>query len=1260
MAKNTKKCSVEDYEKVIYDGETKNKIYISFNGTELENADYYCEKFTVKSRLLKNGNNYFSLDNFVSKEATLIIHNIDIETIQDPIKISIGTYIDKIQDYEIVDIGYFLIQDKPKNDKDKITISLRDYSVKLDFNYNAKPIIDEKGGEATLYDILEDICEKVNISWDSDIYYTMGIKDKTALYDNTVNARTYISYIAEHCGRIATINSNGSLVFADLNGDVTSIFDINPTIDNAIERPVELIQIDGKSTQATRSGKNLLPVFEGTVEYFGRTYEFKDGILTVTGVSTEENAFCLINGGRTSKYADTTKLTISNSILLKAGTYRLHRTKVLNDATITIKHGDLDTLGTVLNLGRDYEEITFTLEQDEYVSLMFYDYRTDGTKIIMKDFQIELGTVFTGYEQYGVSPSPDYPSEIECLKGKNLLNNVSPDSSSTATWVATSTGGFFTASSTWLKILWKFELEVGKVYTLSYGKRNSTAIYTYVDSYTDNTYGTRKTKLISDGTALSNTFVADSKYIIVSFQNNAVVSNIDIPDIQLKNITNSNLFDYKKLNNADTMQWTYYENLGTNFRVLPIYVGTNKPIYFSTNIPALITGNAFYAINNINDGSSNTLNIERPRVVYSNNDGYVYLGVVTDRQYYAEVQGNQYWIYISYDDGSYVSYNTIQVKNIGKNLFDKNSSETQIGYFTSDGTLKSGGGSTVTTTYTKVKPNIDMTISGIKLEWLCFYDKNKNFIERIAGASGSTSNIFNKNANYIRFQASSSVFDLDKIQLELGTQATTYEPYQESITNIDLQGNELCSLQNNIKDELVIENGRAKIIKRIGKIVLDGTENWGKYNVAFQMINAPAGNVFYRNASAYSNYFKYKYYASGITSIIQDGEFGWNASKLLTIRNDECSTVDEFKTWLSTHNTTVYYELATAIEIDLGAIDTLSTFDGINNVSLDANFTIPFTIKYYKEKETKKIPLNIVQSYEDGVKYQISKVIYESGELYWDKGDETANILYINSANPYITSQKDIDNIYAMVNGLKITSFSLKKQRGNPLLDCFDIIEIEDGDKKFKTLAQNELTYNGKILQTFDTTITQQAVIVNASKNSEATFKKYVKSEIDGVNGTLTTTVGKIDTIDTRENNNYIEIKEKFNDYTPVEQFVELENNVTRIQTDTYTKTEINTKLTDGSVTKVLTTAGTFDENGLTIEKTNAVSKGRFNEKGMTIIDATGSTDTELLFAGYDEEMGESVVRTKNTKVEKYLTIGANSRIEDYNGGTGVFHIGGN
>ena len=109
-----------------------------------------------------------------------------------------------------------------------------------------------------------------------------------------------------------------------------------------------------------------------------------------------------------------------------------------------------------------------------------------------------------------------------------------------------------------------------------------------------------------------------------------------------------------------------------------------------------------------------------------------------------------------------------------------------------------------------------------------------------------------------------------------------------------------------------------------------------------------------------------------------------------------------------------------------------------------------------------------------------------------------------------------------------------------------------------------------------------------------------------------------------------------------------VETTVRNIQTSTYTKTEVDTKLTDGSVQKVSTTSGTFDSNGLTIEKTNARTKGQFNESGIKILDATSGINQELLFAGYDENLNETIVRAKNITVEKYLTVKDTVRMEKY------------
>jgi hypothetical protein len=202
-------------------------------------------------------------------------------------------------------------------------------------------------------------------------------------------------------------------------------------------------------------------------------------------------------------------------------------------------------------------------------------------------------------------------------------------------------------------------------------------------------------------------------------------------------------------------------------------------------------------------------------------------------------------------------------------------------------------------------------------------------------------------------------------------------------------------------------------------------------------------------------------------------------------------------------------------------------------------------------------------------------------------------------------------------------------------------INITQGlEEKVYTDMPDDTNTDYKKADKIDRKINQAYIIVDKQKQ-----------QIEAVTNTVST-------IDVRENNNYQELLSKFGDYMPTSDFVDLENSVRQLQTDTYTKTEVDTKLTDGSVTMVSTTSGTFDEDGLTIEKTNAKSKGRFNETGVTVFDATGSIDEELLFAGYDESLNESIVRTKNINVTKYLSIGTKSRIEDYEDGTGIFYIG--
>lgn len=68
--------------------------------------------------------------------------------------------------------------------------------------------------------------------------------------------------------------------------------------------------------------------------------------------------------------------------------------------------------------------------------------------------------------------------------------------------------------------------------------------------------------------------------------------------------------------------------------------------------------------------------------------------------------------------------------------------------------------------------------------------------------------------------------DFKDVQLEYGDTATAYEPHKSKSTPIDLKGNELCSLPNGIKDELVIDSeGNVNLAKRVFSAHIDKLES---------------------------------------------------------------------------------------------------------------------------------------------------------------------------------------------------------------------------------------------------------------------------------------------------------------------------------------------------------------------------------------------------------------------------------------------------
>ena len=425
----------------------------------------------------------------------------------------------------------------------------------------------------------------------------------------------------------------------------------------------------------------------------------------------------------------------------------------------------------------------------------------------------------------------------------------------------------------------------------------------------------------------------------------------------IESVGRKNLFDYSKLNNDNTIQWTAYESAGTAFRALPIYVGKNKQVYFSSNVPASTSKNTFYAINDINNGSSNVLNVDNSRVVSSNSDGYVYLGVVTNRQYYEDVQNNVYWIMISTDNVEYLPYEHTEISATvtGKNLFD---GIIEAGYINVNTGQNTGSINVRTKNYIPIQPNTQYTISSDTSHdtWACYYDNNFSFISN-QQIKSNTSGTFTtpKNAYYIRWYDALSTGETPEWQLEQSPTASSYEEYKSNSLTIDLQGNELCSLPNGTKDEVNIINGEALLTKRIGKVVLDGSESgWTdrpNYNSADRFV---IGGFFpTNNKNILSNYF------TKVNSLLDIYPYILNNDTQLIINFSEkgTTTLAQFKTWLSTHNVEVLYELAEPETINLGNVDLPTLYNDINHVDFTTysdfyyNRDIPFNNIYVSKND---------------------------------------------------------------------------------------------------------------------------------------------------------------------------------------------------------------------------------------------------------------------------------------------------------------------
>lgn len=315
---------------------------------------------------------------------------------------------------------------------------------------------------------------------------------------------------------------------------------------NCAEQNVVDLKLGGSTNQATRSGKNLLKLTTGTLTANGVTITVaEDGLITLNGTITNNNTIYpivkLTNGLENSNNVASIPASWLNQNTGIKGTYTLEKIYVSGSTTYSGAPApstySADGVRVDFIITRESGVSNTTVETDlAFVAIYL---TTNGTEFTNYKFylQVEEGTKseVTEYEQYGASPSPDYPSEIENVEGKNIFDNKHPTAiSQGAIWQPTETGGKYSTTVNWKKIEWRFKLDTSKTYTFHYKARNSSTLYLYIKTFTDNTYSTEKTSIIADGTATSKTFTPDTQYVLIKFDNSAVEADVLIEELQLE------------------------------------------------------------------------------------------------------------------------------------------------------------------------------------------------------------------------------------------------------------------------------------------------------------------------------------------------------------------------------------------------------------------------------------------------------------------------------------------------------------------------------------------------------------------------------------------------------------------------------------------------------------------------------------------------------------------------------------------------------
>lgn len=359
---------------------------------------------------------------------------------------------------------------------------------------------------------------------------------------------------------------------------------------------------------------------------------------------------------------------------------------------------------------------------------------------------------------------------------------------------------------------------------------------------------------------------------------------------------------------------------------------------------------------------------QRNFVYYDENKTYIssLLYLPTNKTNTITTPNNAKYIRFSYDKNCYeimLNESTTYLINLPvQNLFDKDNANLLTAYINVDTNIINTygvAGVDFKILYISCSPNTTYTISKISsqrfsvAETQTIPEEGVTVSNKIFNNTGTNITITTStNAKYLVVFYYLSSADIlteqeirDSIQIELGDKANRYTPYEVAPI-------ELCKI-GDYQDYFYGWVDNWYKYNAVGKVVLNGSEN------SWALGTTKTNTQVYGLVNAYSNVPK-----EGNTGfcnrfiINQEGDtekisFPTNYATLyVAINKSTANTVANFKTWLSTHNTTVYYVLATptitqitdtTLISQLNALYNAMSYNGQTNV-LQTNADLPFII----------------------------------------------------------------------------------------------------------------------------------------------------------------------------------------------------------------------------------------------------------------------------------------------------------------------------